>query len=313
MQPPSSAQALQSLTDFNTNRKSAQDVNTQAQAQYGIPESSARLSTIRGLVGNLQSSVNAVDPSVTGRTSGSFVTEGQRQALVNKERTPILGQLGEQQTALGNEQQNFNTSSSLASNLASSILSQDQSKYQGLLDQYNAATAAEQEAEKKREFDASLAEQVAARKAAASAGGAGSYDLGGGDTGATGLGNGAGYRVPGDASKGFGFVDQAGNTLNALQYSQGHQIPFRTLLQQMAAKGDPGAKAGLTFIGNDGNADPTKITSQALADLYHSLTGRWVGVYKPAPSGPVSNVPSSKSIPAFNNSINSIYGLPIRR
>lgn len=180
--PPSSQAALSSLTDFNNTRKSAQDITTQAQQQYGVPDSSARLSTIRGLVGNLQSSVNAVDPSVTGRTSGSFVTEGQRQALVNKERTPILGQLGEENTALGNEQQNFNTSSSLASQLASSVLSQDQTKYQGLLDQYNAAVASEKAAEDKRQFEATLAEQkrqadLTAKSAAS--GGAGSYNLAG--------------------------------------------------------------------------------------------------------------------------------------
>lgn len=180
--PPSSQAALSSLTDFSNTRKSAQDITTQAQQQYGVPDSSARLSTIRGLVGNLQSSVNAVDPSVTGRTSGSFVTEGQRQALVNKERTPILGQLGEENTALGNEQQNFNTSSSLASQLASSVLSQDQTKYQGLLDQYNAAVASEKAAEDKRQFEATLAEQkrqadLTAKSAAS--GGAGSYNLAG--------------------------------------------------------------------------------------------------------------------------------------
>lgn len=176
--PPSSSAALQSLSTFNTGRKSAQDINTESQAQYGIPESSARLSTLRGLVGNLQSSVNAVDPSVTGRTAGSFVTEGQRQALVNKERTPILGQLGEENTALGNEQQNFNTSSGLASQLASSVLSQDQTKYQSLLDQYNASVASEQAAEQKRQFEATLAEQKRqADQSARAASGGGGYDL----------------------------------------------------------------------------------------------------------------------------------------
>lgn len=180
--PPSSQTALSSLTDFNTNRKSAADITTESQAKYGMPESNARLSTIRGLVGNLQSSVNAVDPSVTGRTTGSFVTEGQRQALVNKERTPILGQLGEQQNALGQEQQNFNTSSTLASQLASSVLSQDQTKYQSLLDQYNAAVASERAAEEKRQYEAKMAEEKrqfdATQAAARVASTGGSYNLG---------------------------------------------------------------------------------------------------------------------------------------
>lgn len=87
------------------------------------------------------------------------------------------------------------------------------------------------------------------------------------------------FRVPGVPSSGFAFSDSNGNQANALQYSQAHGIPFRTLLQQMASQGDTGATAALQFVGQDGNADPTKVTSKALADLYYSLTGKQVGVY----------------------------------
>lgn len=177
MQPPSSAAALQSLTDYNTNRQSAQDIQTQADNQYDLPGYNSRLSTIRGLVGNLQSSVDAVDPSVTGRTSGSFVTEGQRSALVNKEQAPILSNLAKENTALSTEQAGQQNAQSLASQMASAITSQDQTKYQSLLDQYNGVVAAEAATEQKREFDANLAQQQAAAKAAASASSAGGYDL----------------------------------------------------------------------------------------------------------------------------------------
>ena len=155
--PPSSATAYQSLQAFKP--RSNDEIMNTSNAKYDIAGSTQRLSSLRGLVGNLQSSVEAVDPSVTGRTSGNFVTEGQRSALVNKEQAPILGSLAKQQGALGQEQQSFQTSSTLASQMASALMSQDKDAYSRLLDQYNAATASEAEAERKRQYNETLAEQ----------------------------------------------------------------------------------------------------------------------------------------------------------
>lgn len=188
--PPSSATAYQSLTAFKP--RSSQDVMGEAEKKYDLEGSRTRLSSLRGLVGNLRSSVEAVDPSVTGRTSGTFTTEGQRQALVSKERAPILNDLSEQQGALGEEQQNFNTSQGLATQMASALMNEDHTTYQRLLDQYNAATAAEAAAEQKRQAEAAMAEQrrqfdaqqqAAARAAKSSNGYA--INLGGGGGGKT--------------------------------------------------------------------------------------------------------------------------------
>lgn len=179
---PSSAQAFQSLQGFTNSRKSSKDILGEAENKYDIPGYTTRLSKLRGLVGNLQSSVEAVDPSVTGRTSGTFTTEGQRQALVSKERAPILGDLSKQQGALGQEQEGFNTAANLAGTLASTLMKDDDTKYQSLLDQYNATTAQEQQAEAKRQFEENLKfqrEQAAAAAKAAGGGGAGGYDIGG--------------------------------------------------------------------------------------------------------------------------------------
>jgi hypothetical protein len=177
---PNAAQAYQSLQAYKP--RSNQDVLGEAETKYGLPEARTRLSSLRGLVGNLQSSVEAVDPSVTGRTSGSFVTEGQRQALVSKERAPILGDLSKQQGALGQEEASYNTSSTLASQMASALMAQDQQTYQRLLDQYNAAVASEREAEAKRQWEAQMAEQKRQfneqqKTSRAAAGGAGGYNL----------------------------------------------------------------------------------------------------------------------------------------
>jgi hypothetical protein len=176
---PSSKLAYKELSSFKP--RAAKDTLGQAEAKYDIPGITNRLSSMRGLVSNLRSSVESVDPSVTGRTSGTFTSEGQRQALVNKERAPILGDLGKQQTALGQEEQSFNTASSLASQMASALMNQDQQTYQKLLDKYNAATASEAKAEETRRFNETLAEQKRqadmSAKAASSANSGGSYDI----------------------------------------------------------------------------------------------------------------------------------------
>lgn len=150
-----------------------------ANTQYGVGESQTRLSALKGLVGNLQSSVEAVDPSVTGRTTGTFTTEGQRQALVSKEQAPILGNLSKQQGALTSEQGDLTQKQTLASQMASALISDDRQKYQRLLDQYNASSAEDAAAEQKRQVEAAAAEstrqfnaQLAASSAAKSAGSA---------------------------------------------------------------------------------------------------------------------------------------------
>lgn len=146
--------ALQSYQSLGSDQ-AMQKANT----EYGVGESQTRLSALKGIVGNLQSQVEAVDPSVTGRTSGTFTTEGQRQALVSKESAPILGNLGKQQGALTSEQQDLTQKQGLASAMASALLSDDKARYQRLLDQYNAAVAQDAAAEQKRQFEVTKAEQ----------------------------------------------------------------------------------------------------------------------------------------------------------
>jgi hypothetical protein len=170
---PSSSQAFSSLQDFSKKRRSTQDLQGEADSKYNVAGQTSRLSNLRTLVGNLESSVEQVDPSVTGRLAGGFATEGQRSALVNRERAPILSDLGKQQGALGDAQNDFATSSSLASQMVQNARSDDDTQYQRLLDEYNGANASEQAAEAKRQFDASLAVEKSKIPAASSG-----YDIG---------------------------------------------------------------------------------------------------------------------------------------
>lgn len=273
---PSSAQALSTLSDFNSKRQSAQDIYNTANTQYDVTGGQQRASSLKGLVGNLQSSLDAVDPSVTGRTTGNFTTEGQRSALVNREQQPILGNLSKTQSNLGTEESNLSTSQGLASQLASAMISQDQTKYQSLLDQYNAAVAAEAAAEQKRQYEADMAEKqreynesLAASNAAAKAGGAGGYSLGGGGGGGAATAT-AQMQQRGD--KGFNFQNAAGQGISAAAYSQAKGIPIRTLLSQMASAGDSGAATALQYVGNDYGVNTSKLRNLEVAPVTYSKT-----------------------------------------
>lgn len=171
--PPSSQQAYASLQDYSKKRRSTQDIQKEAETKYNVSGISARLSGLRTLVGNLENSLENVDPSVRGRNSGGFVTEGQNQALINREQQPILGSLSKQQRALGDTQEQFSLSSALAGDLARSLRADDETGYQRMLDQYNASVAQEQAAEAKRQFDMQM--ELERKKAAKTSEG---YDIG---------------------------------------------------------------------------------------------------------------------------------------
>lgn len=249
---PSSQQAFRTLQDYSKNRRSSQDIQRESEAKYDIPGITTRLSRLRSLVGNLENSVEQVDPSVTGRTQGFNVTEAQRSALVNRERAPILSDLSKQQGALGQEQQNFSLSSTLADQMARNIRSDDETGYQRLLDSYNAATASEQQQEAKRQFEANLTlerEKLATQQRAAAAGNG--YDplKYVRDILADRSGSGLPKLVKDD--KGFNFFDAEGNPITAAQYAPLANIGYRELLARMAAEGDKNAKLALGYVGDD--------------------------------------------------------------
>lgn len=156
---PSAATVAAQSALAGYNPLGSNDALTQSNNQYGVGEADTRLSALKGIVGNLQSSVEAVDPSVTGRTTGTFTTEGQRQALVSKEQAPILGNLGKQQTAETAAQGDLTQKQGLASQMATALLNDDKAKYQRLLDTYNQNTAQDSAAEAKAQQDRAFAEQ----------------------------------------------------------------------------------------------------------------------------------------------------------
>lgn len=167
----------------------------QAQQKYGVDALQKKVADYRGLTSNLTSAIAAVDPSVTGRTAGTLTTEGQRSALVNRERAPVIGQLGTAQTGLGQAADDFKTTDSKARNEADAVVNDNKTKHDRLVETYTLANAREEaarqaatQAESQRQAQANADRQFAEgqrqyNESEATARGAARYSGGGGSGG----------------------------------------------------------------------------------------------------------------------------------
>lgn len=229
---PSAADALTALNGYQ--QPDSASVLGQAQQKYGVGDLQNRVNTYKTLTQNLTGAIAAVDPSVTGRTAGSLVTEGQRGALVNRERAPITAELGTADQGLSSANNDLSTANTNATNDANLTVADNKDKYNKLLQTYQiandreqqqatAARQAAQDAESKRQFDVS---QATARGSASYTGSADS--------------------TPAAASSqrsdgGYNFQNPSGAAISARLYAQLTGTSFNTLLKKMAASGDKGA------------------------------------------------------------------------
>jgi hypothetical protein len=169
-----SDQALAAVNSFK--RTNSNDLITNANNKYGVGGLQTKVDDFNTLTGNLSSALAAVDPSVTARTSGTLTTEGQRSALVSRERAPIAGQLTETTSQAQKAQDQLTTAKSEASGEATRTAADEDAKYQSILTTYNILNAKEaqqrEQANSDRQFNESTrqfnVQQAAAAKAASS-------------------------------------------------------------------------------------------------------------------------------------------------
>lgn len=213
MPPTSSASAAQALQSFSGTMLKPQDAITQGNNQYGVAGIQSQLDALRSLTGNLQTSINGVDPSVTGRTSNSLVTEAQRQAIINKEKQPLLQSFQDTSSKLSDVGHQYDEANGLATHWADALLNTQENRYKDLFGQYTTALDAEQKAaaaaEARRQFDAQMSETKAARAAASGGGLGGLGSLLGGGNAAGGSAAAAG-RAPADVA--FDLIKQFRST-----------------------------------------------------------------------------------------------------
>lgn len=129
-------------------------------------------------------------------------------------------------------------------------------------------------AEQRRQFNEQqrLAREQMARSGSGGGGGASAADYLSALAGSASKPKGTQAKMSQRKDGGFNFTI-GGKAVSAATYAKATGTQFRSLLSQMAKKGDKGAKAALGFVGNDFGYDPRKVN----AALYNALvwdTGR---------------------------------------
>lgn len=182
------ADAAAQLETFNKSRVNPEAALSTAESKYGVGALQGQLDSLRSLSSNLKRGIDNVAPSVQGRTQGSLVPQAALDAITNNERQPLVKQFNDVGGQLSDTGSQYQNATGLASNYANSLLDSDKQRYGELFGQYQTLSEQErataQAAEQRRQFDATLAEQQASRKASAASSGAGLSlgGLGGGST-----------------------------------------------------------------------------------------------------------------------------------
>ncbi len=281
-----SSQLTKQIQDFNKKRKSSAALVAEGEAKYKLPEVQQRVDRLRGLTSNLEQSIEQVDPQVTGRTSGSLVTEAQRGALVNRERAPLLTDYSKVSRDLGGAQEAFTSAQGLASQYAGTMERENDTQYNRLKDLLGAATAAEQAAEAKRQWEATMREQrrqfdaqqaEARRAAAASASGYGFGGGGGGGGGGNGLMPGMSYKNGKDGRSGFALVAN-GKPVSAAGYAKAKGVSVGDVLSTMAQAGDTTAANAYKWIRSIQGTDMWKSGRWKNTPAYRNFSSLFWGV-----------------------------------
>lgn len=124
--------------------------------KLGIADARTSVQSLSKAILDNTNLVNNVDSSVTGRTSGSLVTEAQRQRLVGAEKAPLVqagSTLAGNLTTAQTRQSDIERQAQMESNLAGDTY---KAKRQSLSDQLTQAQNDKQQAEQQRQFNLTL-------------------------------------------------------------------------------------------------------------------------------------------------------------
>lgn len=161
-----SQQAFDELQAFQKNRRKAPDILREQEIGLGVDAASQRKNGLRTAIANTENLIRSVEPSVSGRTSGSLVTDAQKSRLVSLERQPLQEQFRTESQALDNETANINELRNQARTAAQLQMAEDDQRQQAMTGLYGTLYQREQDAVAKAERDRAFAEQQ--RQAAAS-------------------------------------------------------------------------------------------------------------------------------------------------
>jgi hypothetical protein len=193
MQPSSSL--FSQYQTFQNSRVKPEDYVKRYSTDLGIDDAKARVKGARTAIRATEDTIAAAPSSVAGRTSGSLVTDAQRNRLVQNEVAPLQEIMRTQSGAFGDASQDLTSLSSELDKRVGYGLQADDQQANTLLTLYQAASEAEKQAEAKRQWEAQMAEQkrqfdeqlrASERASARAAAAAATPSFGGGKSGGAG-------------------------------------------------------------------------------------------------------------------------------
>jgi acetyl/propionyl-CoA carboxylase alpha subunit len=154
-----SAGLAQKLAAYDAAPVTSASALNEALGKYGVPEIRTNVAGLRTTVANTTNALNNVDPSVTGRTSGSLVTEAQRSRLVNNERAPIASELQSESGNLNTQEQSLRDAMGMATGEADRKVADYTTGRNALQSQYDTTYKRESDAADRAAQAAAAAEQ----------------------------------------------------------------------------------------------------------------------------------------------------------
>lgn len=161
-----SSNLLSRYKSFEQTRLRPEDYVKRYSKELGVDSLRGRVSNARGAIRATEDTIRATPDSVAGRTSGSLVSDAARTRLVQNDLAPLQELYTTQGNALSDASADLGDLQSQVDSKATMAYGSDTDRANSLLKMYDAAFQNEQEMEKRRQFEAQLAESRAARKTA---------------------------------------------------------------------------------------------------------------------------------------------------
>lgn len=156
---PPSSQLFSQYQTFQQKRSKPEDYVKKYTSELGVDQAKERVKSARTAIRSTEDTISGIPDSVAGRTSGSLVTDSQRNRLVQNEVAPLQDVLRTQNAGYGDATSDFNTLNSDLERRVGLALQGDDTQANTLLQLFQAASDAEKQAEAVRQFNAQMAEQ----------------------------------------------------------------------------------------------------------------------------------------------------------
>ena len=182
MQP--SSQLFSQYQAFQNSRVKPEDYVKRYSTDLGVDDAKARVKSARTAIRSTEDTISAAPQGVAGRTSGSLVTDAQRNRLVQNEIAPLQELMQTQSGAFQDANSDLTTLGSELDKRVGYGLQADDTQANTLLTLFQAASDSEKQQEAIRQYNESLAEQrrqfnEQQKAAARAASGSGSPSFGG--------------------------------------------------------------------------------------------------------------------------------------